>query len=106
MKCRVCLLISLLDEAHGLPIDYIKTIQAIHALLTREQSTIWGMCCRTVKRFNNEQCSQAVSTLSLWIVEGTFNIVLSPLLRCEAIGVFNRRRVGDSPLIVTGQTMV
>ena len=38
-------------------------------------------------------------------MKGTFSIVLSLLVRCEAIGVFHRWLVGDFPLIATSQTM-
>ena len=43
--------------------------------------------------------------LSLRIDVGTFSIVLSPLMRCEAIGMFHRWLVGNLPLMVTSQTM-
>ena len=43
--------------------------------------------------------------LSLRIVEGTFSIVLSSLVRCEAIGVFHTWLVGDLQLMVTNQTV-
>ena len=46
-----------------------------------------------------------ICTLSLRILEGTFSIVLSLLVRCEAIGVFHRMLVGDLPLMVTSQTI-
>ena len=38
-------------------------------------------------------------------MEGTFSIILSPLVRCEATRLFQRWLVDELPLMATSQTM-